>query len=93
VIGASWLYNLPAYRGLFPPSYLATARVIDGRFRSMPRWGPFLDRRGAIRESVRREFLDRLGRQPGMDRLDRCFPLPVLSLDASATEFYDFYRI
>jgi hypothetical protein len=46
-----------------------------------------------IRESVRREFLGRLDRQPGMDRLDLCFPLQVLSLDASATEFYDFYRI
>jgi hypothetical protein len=59
----------------------------------MPLWGQFLDRRGVIRESVRREFLGRLDRQPGMDRLDLCFPLQVLSLDASATEFYDFYRI
>ena len=93
VIGASWLYNLPAYRRLFPPSYLATARVVDRRFRSMPLWGQFLDRRGEIRESVGREFLDRLERQSSMDRLDACFPLQVLSLDASAAEFYDFYRI
>ena len=39
VIGASWLYNLAAYRRLFPKSYLATAHVIHGRFRHMPLWG------------------------------------------------------
>lgn len=93
VIGASWLYNLPAYRRLFPPSYLATARAIDGRFRSMPLWGQFLDRHGEIREGARGKFLERLDRQSSMDRLDRCFPLPVLSLDASATEFHAFYRV
>ena len=27
VVGASWLYNLDAYRRLFPIRYLATARV------------------------------------------------------------------
>jgi len=46
-----------------------------------------------IRERARRDFLDRLGQQSGMDRLDLCFPLQVLSLEASATEFHDFYWI
>jgi len=36
VVGASWLYNLDAYRRLFPAPYLATARVLDHRFRHMP---------------------------------------------------------
>src|SRR4030095_16601207 len=44
VVGASWLYNLEAYRRLFPPSYLATARVLPDRFQRMPLWGQFLDR-------------------------------------------------
>ena len=93
VVGASWLYNLRAYRRLFPPSYLATARVIGRRFRSMPLWGQFLDRRGEIRERAQREFVGRLGRQSSLEGLDHCFPLQVLSLEASATEFDDFYRI
>jgi len=93
VVGASWLYNLPAYRRLFPPAYLATARVIGQRFRSMPLWGQFLDRRGEVRDHARREFLVRLDRQQSLDRLDLCFPLQVLSLEASATEFHDFYRV
>jgi hypothetical protein len=39
VVGASWLYNLPAYRRLFPPTYGSAARPIRGGFRSMPLWG------------------------------------------------------
>jgi hypothetical protein len=93
VVGASWLYNLSAYRRLFPTSYLATARPIGNRFRSMPLWGQFLDRCGEIREPATHEFVERLDRQSSMDRLDLCFPLQVLSLEASAAEFYDFYRI
>ena len=32
VVGASWLYNLEAYRQLFPPAYLGTARAIYQHF-------------------------------------------------------------
>ena len=49
VAGASWLYNLDAYRRLFPISYLATAHVIH-RFQNMPLWGRFLDRHREIKE-------------------------------------------
>ncbi len=86
VVGTSWLYNLEAYRRLFPPAYLATARPITGRFRHMPLWGQFLDRRGEVREPLARQFLERLDRQTGLDDLDGCFPFPVLRVEASAAE-------
>jgi hypothetical protein len=92
VIGASWLYNLDAYCRLFPVSYLATAHVIDHRFQHMPLWGQFLDRYGEIKESMTREFLQRLERQSNMDSLDQCFPFQVLAAEAPAQEFYDFYE-
>lgn len=93
VIGASWLYNLDAYRRLFPGSYLATAHAIGGRFQHMPLWGQFLDRRGEIKETTASQFLERLERQSSLDGLDRCFPFQVLSVQASVTEFYDFYGL
>lgn len=93
VVGASWLYNLDAYRRLFPASYLATAHVIHHRFQHMPLWGQFLDRSGEIKESMARQFLERLERQSSLDSLDQCFPLQVLSVEASVLEFYDFYGI
>ena len=86
VVGTSWLYNLEAYRRLFPRAYLATARPITGRFRHMPLWGQFLDRRGEVREPPARQLLERLDRQTGLDDLDGCFPFPVLRLETSAAE-------
>ena len=68
-------------------------RVIHGRFRHMPLWGQFVNRHGAIRESVKHRFLERLERQTSLDDLDRCFPFQVLSLEASALEFYQFYGV
>ncbi|HTI55779.1 MAG TPA: hypothetical protein VMC04_16190 [Verrucomicrobiae bacterium] len=94
VLGVSWLYNLEAYRRLFPPSYAASARVAEPpRFRNMPLWGQFLDRHGQVRTSPARQFLERLERQPGLDGLGRCFPLPVLSAEAPVEAFYAFYGI
>ncbi len=93
VVGASWLYNLEAYRRLFPGSYLATARVIGHRFQHMPLWGQFLDRHGEIKEGMTRQLLERLERLTIVDGLDQCFPLQVLAAEASVTDFYEFYRI
>jgi hypothetical protein len=93
VTGASWLYNVPAYRCLFPESYLATARVAHHRFRHMPLWGQFLDRHGEMRESVARTFRERLGRLQTVHLLDECFPFQVLSVETPASEFYEFYGV
>jgi hypothetical protein len=93
VVGASWLYNLDAYRRLFPESYLATAHVIHGRFRHMPLWGQFVNRHGELKESMARQLLERLARQSSLEGLDRCFPFQVLAVEAPASEFYEFYGV
>jgi hypothetical protein len=93
VRGVSWLYNLDAYRRLFPVSYLATARVVARRFQHMPLWGQFVDRHGTMKEQATRQFLERLERQSSPDRLEQCFPLQPLAVDAPVQDFYDFYGI
>ncbi len=93
VVGRSWLYNLEAYRRLFPVSYLATAHVIHHRFQHMPLWGQFVNRHGEIRESMTRQLLDRLERQSSLDGLDQCFPFQVIALEASALDFYESYGV
>src|SRR5262245_24584556 len=93
VVGASWLYNLAAYRRLLPVSYVATARVRGPRFQSMPLWEQFLDRDGGIKERMTRPFFERLKRQASVDRLHECFPFQVLAVAASVLEFYVFYGI
>jgi hypothetical protein len=93
VVGVSWLYNLEAYRRLFPVSYVATARVLVDRFQSMPLWGQFLDRHGDVKEHMTRPFLERLERQASVERRHDCFPFPVLAVEAPVGEFHDFYGI
>jgi hypothetical protein len=92
VIGVSWLYNLEAYRRIFPPAYVATARVVRGRFQHMPRWGQFLDRRGEVREAPATEFLRRLDRQSSLDQLEDCFPLPLVAVEAPVQTFHEWVR-
>lgn len=93
VVGASWLYNLEAYRRLFPRSYLATARVLLGRFRHMPLWGQFVDRRGEIKHALAHRFLERLRRQSSTADLDQVFPMPMLIVEAPAEDFYAHFGV
>jgi len=59
----------------------------------MPLWGQFVDRYGEVRQNVVGQFRDRLRRHSNLQDLDRCFPFQVLSLEAPAIEFYDFYGV
>jgi hypothetical protein len=93
VVGASWLYNLPAYRRLFPEAYLATAVETPPRFRNMPMWGQFLDRHGEVRQAVAEPFLRRVSGQVSVEGLARCFPFQVLALEAPASVFDAFYQL
>jgi hypothetical protein len=93
VVGLSWLYNLQAYRRLFPPAYASSARVAPHRFRSMPLWGQFLDHRGQIKEPVKRRFLSKLAEQSTPAHLDDCFPLQAIAVQAPAHHFYDEYGV
>ncbi len=91
--GVSWLYNLPAYRRLFPETYLATARIAGQRFRNMPLWGQFIDMHGHVKADAATVFLDRLSRQADVEHLAQCFPLQPLALEAPLPDFYKFHRI
>jgi hypothetical protein len=91
--GVSWLYNLPAYRRLFPETYLATAKIAGQRFRNMPLWGQFIDRHGSLKTDAATVFLARLSRQADMEHLAQCFPLQPLAVEAPLPDFYKFHRI
>jgi hypothetical protein len=92
VVGRSWLYNLRAYRRLFPQGYVSTARPIRGGFRSMALWGQFLDRRGEVRASMSEPFLKALGESSTLDDLGESFPFHALSVTAPVRLFREFYE-
>lgn len=87
VLGTSWLYQIEAYRRLFPATYLATAVPVQ-RFRNMPLWGQFLDRHGALRPEVAEPFLQRVASAADLRGLANCFALQPLALDAPVDVFW-----
>ncbi|MCB0711047.1 MAG: hypothetical protein KDD67_01820 [Ignavibacteriae bacterium] len=91
VRGVSWLYNLEAYRRLFPPRYLETARAVRGRFQFMPLWGQFLDRHGNLKQELTERFRACFLQQNNVGELDRCFPFSVIEVEGEVEEFYQFY--
>ncbi|MBS1914543.1 MAG: hypothetical protein JST22_21340 [Bacteroidetes bacterium] len=93
VVGVSWLYNLEAYRRLFPPEYGLSARVARNRFRSMPLWGQFVDHRGRVRESRAHPFLRSLAGHSSLTSLGECFPFQALAVEAPVERFYGFYGV
>ncbi|MEO8079441.1 MAG: hypothetical protein ABI641_02855 [Caldimonas sp.] len=87
VIGRSWLYNLPAYRRLFPSSYLASAAVAAPRFNGMPLWGQLIDRQGFVRPAAADLLRQRLSSLTSIDGLASCFAFRVLDLEGAASLF------
>jgi hypothetical protein len=89
VVGGSWLYNLEAYRRLFPPAYGGSAQAVEGplRLTGSSTWGQVLDHRGRVKPAIRDHLLARL------DGLDpeapwRAFPLRALRASAPIEAFF-----
>jgi hypothetical protein len=93
VIGGSWLYNLEAYRRLFPEPYLATAQAGTTEFQFIALWGQFLDRHGAVRPDMAQVLLERSARCAAGDDLNTCFPYRVLRLACELAPFYRYYGL
>ena len=91
--GGSWLYNLEAYRRLFPADYIASRFAPDTvRLTGTSTWGQLLDSRSEIRPDVRDALMANL------NRLDprapwRAFPLRALRTSAPLTSFEVFYGL
>lgn len=92
VRGGSWLYNLEAYRRLFPPEYAASAFEPERvRLDGASSWGQLLDFRGFVKPAVRRALLENI------EHVDiaapwKAFPLRALGAQGAIEPFYRFYR-
>jgi hypothetical protein len=79
VVGASWLYNLVAYRRLFPEPYISSLRPIEHPYERLPLWGQFLNRDGTVRAGAVQHFDSHLAAAASLSDLRSCFPYQVLS--------------
>jgi hypothetical protein len=91
--GISWLYNLDAYRRLFPPVYGAsTVPAMRARMTGSSSWGQFLRHDETIRPELRDRFLQSFASvDPSAPW--RSFPLPPLTAQAPFAAFVAFYGL
>ncbi|MBX3495306.1 MAG: hypothetical protein KF769_03610 [Parvibaculum sp.] len=94
VHGGSWLYNVEAYRRLFPPSFAQSRVRLTGlrNFAGTSSWGQFLDHRGSIKPDLRTCFLENLKTLDPENPADS-FPMPALGTRAPVGVFYSFYGV
>ena len=92
--GASWLYNMEAYRRLFPADYGASRTAMTGprSMHGLSTWGQFLDFRGRAKADVVERFVR------GLDALDvtqpwLSFPYQVLATTAPLASFRREYGV
>jgi hypothetical protein len=91
VRGGSWLYNLEAYRRLFPPEYSGSIFEPERvRLDGTSSWGQLLDFRGFVKPAIRQALFDNIG------NLDiaapwKAFPMRAFGAQSAIEHFYRFY--
>lgn len=91
VRGGSWLYNLEAYRRLFPADYGAS-RFEPERVRldGTSSWGQLLDFRELVKPDIRQALLDNM-RDLDIAAPWKAFPMRALGAQGAIAPFYRFY--
>jgi len=94
VLGNSWLYNLAAYRRLYPPAYTATLPATQyEEFQFLALWGQCFDRNWRPKPEITEELLRRVDCLTDLAALQSCFPYAVLRPQCGIDEFYRFFTI
>ena len=93
VRGGSWLYNIPAYIRLFPPTYIQTAKPVGYETGFWALWGQFIGRNGSIRQPAATQFSECLSKQKTVVDYLQCFPYQVLRPECAIETFYKFYNL
>jgi hypothetical protein len=94
VLGNSWMYNLEAYRRLYPPAYTASLPVSEvDEFEFLALWGQCYDYDWRIKDTIAQELLRRVDALTDLSQLRLCFPYQILRPQCPTEEFYDFYGI
>ncbi|MGZ0149092.1 hypothetical protein ACXJJ3_18625 [Kribbella sp. WER1] len=86
--GGSWLYHLPGYRALFPPTFLAGAVEADSRREvgELALWGQFVRGDGELYQPRTDRFVRACEQARQVDDLVAAFPLKKLDVVGSLDE-------
>lgn len=91
VRGGSWLYNLQAYRRLFPPEYAASVFEPEHvRLNGTSSWGQLVDFRQEVKPDIRQALLANIG-VVDIAAPWTAFPMRALGAQSLIEPFYQFY--
>jgi hypothetical protein len=97
VRGDSWLYNVEAYRRLFPESYLANPEVdtTHEAILTQRTWGQFADDKMGLKKDIAEQFLANIRALEEITPADvrEAMPYQALIVKASIADFYKKYGI
>lgn len=91
VKGGSWLYNLNAFKRLFPREYFVEMHSIHQKPQMLVIWGQFINSEWGIKKSEANEFLSKLEKANTERDLENVFELIELFPKCDIKYFYDFY--
>jgi hypothetical protein len=89
--GGSWLYNLEAYRRLFPPSFVAQPYVQEDEFQFLALWGQCLSGTGEANPQTSAYLSEKVAALEVDSDVQNCFPYQVLGVLGKVSDFRDFY--
>jgi hypothetical protein len=94
VNGYSWLYNIEAYRRLFPNEYLVSAMPFrDVCYSRMILWGQFLNCNWGVKSELTEKFFKNISEVESLERLLDSFEYYPLKLRTKAIHFYNKYLV
>lgn len=90
VVGVSWLYNLDAYKRLFPSAYVASLRTpwFPLHLNGSSTWGQVLDWRQEVKPALKAVLLSRLHLMRAQAPWE-VFPLRAMVATSEAEVFYE----
>jgi hypothetical protein len=90
--GGSWLYNLEAYKRLFPTKLIAELYVQGEEFQFLSLWGQCLLASGDANPQTSAYILQKAAVLKAEDDVQNCFPYQVLGYVGKLSDFEGFYR-
>ncbi len=93
VEGGSWLYNIEAYKRLFPREYTEKMRSIPPKTNNLVIWGQFINSEWSIKDDYANKFLSRVKKAKSKEDLENSFEMLSLFPKAEIKYFYNLYSI
>lgn len=93
VISSSWLFNVGAFKRLFPDEFTTDLKVKANDYRSLGLWGQFIDKYGNVKKDLKELFIESMNKSATFEQLENSFPMKELKAEAELSLFYNYYQI